>query len=199
MARSLCKFYHILTGNGGGGVTGVGAAFFGTATGIPERDYSESFDTVNVCFSKGLGAPVGSALAGSRTEIERARRFKQQYGGGMRQAGILAAAALFALEHHRDELPSDVSKARTFAEGLSTIEGVSVDLDGVQSNIVRFDVAVDAGDFATACHERGVYMLPNGAHGIRAILHRDVATEQVAEALRILAEVLEEQPATVTG
>lgn len=169
------------------------------ATGIPEREYADPFDTVNVCFSKGLGAPVGSALAGSREDIERARRFKQQFGGGMRQAGILAAAALYALEHHRPELPSDVSRARTFAEGLSAIDGVSVDLDGVQSNIVRFDVAMDAGDFATACHQRGVYMLPNGAHGIRAILHRDVATEHVGEALRILGAVLQSRPASVTG
>lgn len=161
------------------------------ATGVSERDYSESFDTVNVCFSKGLGAPVGSALAGSSAQIERARRFKQQFGGGMRQAGILAAAALYALEHHRPQLGEDVAKARAFAEGLQALDGVTVDMEAVQSNIVRFDVATDAGDFAMRCHDEGVHMLPNGSHGLRAIFHRDVAPGGVEEALGILARVLE--------
>jgi threonine aldolase len=160
------------------------------ASGVPERQYAEAFDTVNVCFSKGLGAPVGSALAGSRATIARARRFRQQFGGGMRQAGVVAAAALHALEHHRAELRRDVVNARRLAEGLAAVPGVRLDLARVQSNIVRFEVDVDAGAFATSCHERGVHMLPNGAHGVRAVLHRDVANEDVSAALGVMASAL---------
>jgi len=162
------------------------------ASGVSERDFAEPFDTVNVCFSKGLGAPIGSALAGRRETISRARRFKQQLGGGMRQAGIVAAAALYALEHHREGLGRDVENAKRFARGLEEIEGVSIDTAGVHSNIVRFQVATDAGDYATRCHDRGVYMLPNGRHGMRAVMHRDLADEDVEAALAVLAAVLDE-------
>jgi threonine aldolase len=160
------------------------------ASGVSERVYAEPFDTVNVCFSKGLGAPVGSALAGSAATITRARRFRQQFGGGMRQAGVIAAAALHALSHHRGELRRDVDNARRLAEGLVGLPGVRLDLHRVQSNIVRFEVDVDAGTFATACHERGVHMLPNGTHGVRAVLHRDIADAEVAEALDVMASAL---------
>ena len=161
------------------------------ASGVAERDYAAPFDTVNVCFSKALGAPVGSALAGPRELITRARRFKQQFGGGFRQAGIIAAGALHALEHHRADLAHDVERARLLAEGLVGMDGVSVELDSVQSNIVRFTVvAMDAGAFATRCHEHGVHMLPNGAHGMRAVTHRDVQREDVLTALGVMASVL---------
>jgi threonine aldolase len=160
------------------------------ASDVPEARLAEPFDTVNVCFSKGLGAPVGSALAGTRPLIERARRFRQQLGGGMRQAGIIAAGALHALEHHRDGLIADVVNARAFAEGLSAIPGVRVELERVQSNIVRFEVeAVEAGAFATRCHELGVHMLPNGTRGMRAVMHRDVDSEDLARALEVVREV----------
>jgi threonine aldolase len=162
------------------------------ASGVSESDFAEPFDTVNVCFSKGLGAPVGSALAGPRDTIRRARRFKQQLGGGMRQAGILAAAALHALDHHHGELRRDVDNARRLATGLSSLAGVRIELDGVQSNIVRFEVVCDSGDFADSCLERGVYMLPNGKHGVRAVLHRDIADEDVDAALEIMAAALGE-------
>ena len=161
------------------------------ASGVSERTYAESFDTVNVCFSKGLGAPVGSALAGPRELIERARRFKQQFGGGFRQAGILAAGALHAIEHHRDDLVRDIEHARQFAKGLTGLDGLEVDLNRVQSNIVRFSVRVmSAGDFAYRCHERGVHMLPDGPYGIRAVLHRDVGPEDLITALEVIASVL---------
>lgn len=162
------------------------------ATGVSEREYATPFDTVNVCFSKGLGAPVGSALAGTEALIARARRFKQQFGGGFRQAGIIAAGALYALEHHREGLVDDVRNARAFAEELATIDGLNVDIDCVQSNIVRFRVAVlDAGDFALRCHDRGVHMLPNGTSGMRAVVHRDVGAAELEEALRVMRAVLE--------
>jgi len=162
------------------------------ASGVSERDFAEPFDTVNVCFSKGLGAPIGSALAGARPLVERARRFKQQFGGGMRQAGVIAAGALHALQHHRADLARDVANARRLAEGLAGIGGARIDPERVDSNIVRFEVEADAGHFATACHGRGVHMLPNGAHGVRAVLHRDVKDEEVDVALGVMGAMLEE-------
>ena len=161
------------------------------ASGLSERELAEPFDTVNVCFSKGLGAPVGSALAGDRALMHRARRFKQQLGGGMRQAGVLAAAALYALEHHRPHLAQDVRRAQALAEGLSSIEGIGIDPADVHSNIVRFEVAVGtAADFAERCHAAGVYMIPGGARGVRAVLHRDIGDESVTRALEVIASVL---------
>jgi threonine aldolase len=163
------------------------------SSGVSEGEYCAPFDTVNVCFSKGLGAPVGSVLAGPSALMARARRVKQQLGGGMRQAGILAAAAIHALEHHRAALPLDIENARALAEGLAGLEGIVIDLARVQSNIVRFEVTpMSSGDFSTACHARGLYMLPNGAHGLRAVTHRDVSREDVATALTIMAEALAE-------
>ena len=142
-----------------------------------------------MCFSKGLGAPIGSALVGEKPFIDRARRFKQQFGGGMRQSGIVAAAALHALEHHRDELRTDVERAAVLAGALLNAPGFSVDMESVQSNIVRFEVEMEAGDFASECHSRGVYMLPNGEHGMRAVLHRDLTDEDVATAVETMNEV----------
>jgi len=165
------------------------------ASGVSERDYAEPFDTVNVCFSKGLGAPIGSALAGPRDVIDRARRFKQQYGGGIRQAGVIASAALYALEHHRGDLSRDVRNARQLAEGLAALDGVSLDVERVHSNIVRFEVRCDSGVFATRCHAAGVYMLPNGMHGMRAVLHRDVSDDEVSIALETMTNVLREEGA----
>ena len=161
------------------------------ASGVPVVDYAAPFDTVNVCFSKGLGAPVGSALAGSAGVIQRARRFRQQFGGGMRQAGIIAAGALFALDHHMGDLGADVRNARVLAEGIASTEGLDVALERVQSNIVRFQVtAVGAGVFASACHTAGLHMLPSGAHGMRAVTHRDVSGDDIRRALEIMASVL---------
>lgn len=160
------------------------------ASGVSEADFAAPFDTVNVCFSKGLGAPVGSALAGSRDTIRRARRFKQQFGGGMRQAGIIAAGALYALENHRGDLARDVRNAATFAAGLAEIPGVRVDPEAVDSNIVRFEVEVDSGGFASRCFENGVHMLPNRQHGMRAILHRDIRDDEVGIALDVVRRSL---------
>src|SRR5262249_59904960 len=98
------------------------------------------FDTVSACFSKGLGAPVGSVIAGSPDDIARARRFRKMLGGGMRQVGILCAAALYALEHHRARLADDHANARRLAAGLAGVAGVRLDADKVETNIVIFEV-----------------------------------------------------------
>lgn len=160
------------------------------ASGVSEADFAAPFDTVSVCFSKGLGAPIGSALAGSRDAIRRARRFKQQFGGGMRQAGIIAAAALHALEHHRSDLVRDIERARRLAEGLAELERVDLDPTSVESNIVRFHVSGDAGAIALRCHDDGVHVLPNGRHGMRAVLHRDISDGEVDRALEVFARHL---------
>ena len=162
------------------------------ASGVPEARYAAPFDTVNVCFSKGLGAPVGSALAGSEALVGRARRFKQQFGGGFRQAGILAAAALHALDHHRAGLPADIARARALACGIARIDGLEAAPGGPpQSNLVRFEVsAMPAGTFATRCHADGLHLLPQGQSGVRAVTHRDISAPDVERALEIMQRVL---------
>jgi threonine aldolase len=167
------------------------------ASGIPESRYASYFDTVSVCFSKGLGAPVGSALAGTAAFVERARRFKQMFGGGFRQAGVLAAAALYALEHHRGELEADHRKARRLADALAEIEGVEIDPSRAETNILRFQLtAMGAVELVERCYERGVHLLVQGPDRVRAVLHRDISFEQVDEAITIFRDVL--HPAMIT-
>ncbi len=167
------------------------------ATGIPESRYASYFDTVSVCFSKGLGAPVGSALAGTAAFVDRARRFKQMFGGGFRQAGILAAGALYALEHHRGELAADHRKARRLADALAGIDGIEVDPSRVETNILRFRLTMlGADEFVERCYDRGVHLLVQGPDRVRAVLHRDISFEQVDEAITTFRDVLRPTAAT---
>ncbi|HSF15723.1 MAG TPA: GntG family PLP-dependent aldolase [Vicinamibacteria bacterium] len=164
------------------------------ATGIPESEYAAVVDSVSVCFSKGLGAPVGSSLAGRRDFIERARRFKQMFGGGFRQAGVLAAAALHALEHHRSELLEDHQKASELAAGLAALPGIDIDTNLVQTNILRFRVtSMTAAELVEGCFENGVHMLPSGEDRVRAVLHRDIRRSDVSKVLSILEKTLTRQ------
>jgi len=161
------------------------------AAGIPEAEYAAHFDSVSVCFSKGLGAPMGSALAGSAAFVARARRFKQMFGGGFRQAGIVAAGALYALEHHRQLLAEDHEKAKAFATGLETIAGVRIDVSLVQTNIVRFRVVTtSASEFVDGCYENGLHMLPLGADQVRAVMHLGITHEDVQSGLSIIRAVV---------
>lgn len=154
------------------------------ATGIPEAKYASFFDTVSVCFSKGLGAPVGSALAGSSAFIERARRFKQMFGGGFRQAGVLAAAALYAVENHRRDLIVDHQNARRLASALAALPGIEIDVERVQTNIVRFRVTtLSPFDFVERCYAEGVHMLGSSPDRVRAVLHRDVSPGEIEVAI----------------
>ena len=155
------------------------------ASGTDLADLAAGFDTVNVCFSKGLGAPVGSALAGSAASIERARRFKQMFGGGFRQAGILAAGALFALEHNRERLAEDHVNALSFAESINESEAISVDLDSVQTNLAYFETA-GADHLAEECRASGVSMLAVGPTTIRAVFHMDVTADDAQRATEIV-------------
>ncbi len=160
------------------------------ATGTPPARYARDFDSVSVCFSKALGAPVGSALAGSHNLAARARRFKQLFGGGFRQAGIIAAGALHALEHHRGDLAHDHEKAARLADVLTQLPGVELARDHVETNIVRFDVAEGAPRFVDACRARGVAMLVAGATSVRAVTHRDVSMEDIRRAGEVMRAVL---------
>lgn len=159
------------------------------ATGVPEWEYASCFDSVSVCFSKGLGAPVGSALAGTREFIDRARRFRKQFGGGMRQSGIIAAGALYALEHHRARLVEDHANARRLAEGLADCPGIEVDITTVETNIVFIKVtAMPASELSARLKSAGVLANASG-NQIRVVTHLDVSRDQVDEAVRILRQV----------
>jgi threonine aldolase len=161
------------------------------ATGIPEVAYADPFDTVSVCFSKALGAPVGSCLAGRAHLIARARRFKQQIGGGFRQAGIIAAGALHALVHHRQRLYETHENARRFASGIAELPGIAIDLTTVETNIVRFRLRdIDAASFVDEAHRRGVHMLPSGADAVRVVFYLDIGRADVDAALAITREAL---------
>jgi threonine aldolase len=161
------------------------------ATSIPEAAYAAPFDTVSVCFSKALGAPVGSCLAGPAHLIARARRFKQQIGGGFRQAGIIAAGALYALDHHRQRLYETHENARHFASGIAELPGVALDPTTVETNIVRFRLTdVDASSFVDEAYRRGVHMLPSGGDGVRVVFYLDIGKADVDVALAITRETL---------
>lgn len=160
------------------------------ATGQSPRDLAAPFDSASVCFSKGLGAPVGSALVGTRALVERARRLRKMWGGGMRQAGILAAGALFALQHHRTRLVEDHANARRFAEDLAGAPGLLVDLATVETNIVNVDVArpATAEDVAREALALGLVLSPSGPQRLRAVTHLDVSAADVTRAAQILKE-----------
>jgi threonine aldolase len=161
------------------------------ATGISEAEYSKPFDTVSVCFSKALGAPIGSCLAGPKAFISRARRFKQQIGGGFRQAGIIAAGAIYALQNHRQRLTETHANARRFAEGLAAMRGIAVDVSSVETNIVRFQLTdVASGDFLLEAHRRGVHMLASGRDAVRAVFYLDITAPDVDSALAAIGETL---------
>ena len=161
------------------------------ASGIPEADFASAFDTVSVCFSKGLGAPVGSALAGSAPLVERARRFKQMFGGGFRQAGILAAGALHALEHHRERMTEDHANAARLAAGLAETPGLTIDAGAVETNLVFFEVkAMPANRFCEELYAQGAWMLPVSATVVRAATHLEISTADIDATLRAVSEVL---------
>ena len=160
------------------------------ATGVPPARYARDFDSVSVCFSKALGAPVGSALAGSEEFVGRARRFKQLFGGGFRQAGVIAAGALYALENHRACLAEDHAKAGLLADALVQVPGVDLVREHVETNILRFAVRCRAGDFVDACIERGVRMLVSGRHDVRAVMHRDISMSDAERAGQVVREVM---------
>lgn len=163
------------------------------ASGRPEGELAAPFDLVGVSFSKGLGAPGGSLLAGSKALIASARRHCRMLGGAMRQNGIFAAAAMHGLDHHRERLADDHRHARLLAEALAAVPGVALDLDTVQSNIVVFSLAAGAPDAPTLvarARERGVLLNAFAPRLVRAVTHLDVDRSQVQRAGEILQSLL---------
>ncbi|MBM4115975.1 MAG: aminotransferase class I/II-fold pyridoxal phosphate-dependent enzyme [Phycisphaerae bacterium] len=162
------------------------------AAGYSPAMFAAVADTVSICFSKGLGAPVGSALCGPAPLIARARRFRKMFGGGMRQSGLLAAACIHALDHHVDRLADDHSNARHLATLLQGIPGTRLDpgLDGIETNMVFVSIDPSLGTAAGFCKRlaaAGVRMIPMGERRIRAVTHLDVdraAIEQAAGTVR---------------
>jgi threonine aldolase len=159
------------------------------ASGVDAASWTSDFDTAWVDFTKGLGAPVGAVLAGSAELIDEAWRYKQMWGGAMRQAGIVAAGALYALEHHVERLAEDHANARTLAEGLAALPGVEIDPATVETNIVVFSVP-DAPAFAERLREADVVVGPLDATTVRAVTHLDVDADGVERALDAAREAL---------
>jgi threonine aldolase len=161
------------------------------ATGIPERDYAALFDTVSVCYSKGLGAPVGSALAGPKLFIERVRRFRKMFGGGMRQAGIIAAGALFALRNHRARLAEDHANAKALANGLAGLGGLEIKPAEVETNMVRCHVcSMSALELVERLRSQGVLVLATGPDTVRAVTNLMVSSDDIQAAVATISRIL---------
>jgi threonine aldolase len=163
-----------------------------TATGLKPTDYTQHADSVSMCFSKGLGAPIGSIVAGTKAFIDRAHRFRKMFGGGMRQAGILAAAAIYAMDHNVERLAEDHANARRLAEAVATLPGIRLDPRHVETNIVIFDLDESLGaaaDFVQRLRERYVWVIPTGPSQVRAVTHLDVSREQIDRAIAVFREL----------
>lgn len=159
------------------------------ASGLSERELALPFDSVSVCFSKGLGAPVGSALLGSAKLVEEARRFRKMLGGGMRQVGVLAAGALYALEHHRARIVEDHVSAALFASGLAALTK-SAKIALPETNIVNVDLEVDASQVAEEAKHAGLLIAASAPRRLRAVFHLDAPKDDAMRAATILASAI---------
>ncbi len=163
------------------------------ATGIALLEYATFFDSVSLCFSKGLGAPIGSIIVGESDFIKRAHYYRKAYGGGMRQVGILAAACEFAVEHNFKKLVEDHKHAQLMAESLVNMSGVKLDVSTVQSNIIIFDVeemGKSAEEICGLLETHGVLAIPFGPTKIRLVTHLDVSSEDINYAIEIFQQIL---------
>ena len=165
------------------------------ATGRPVNQWTQPFDTVSLCFSKGLGAPIGSVLVGNEYWISMARRRRKVLGGGMRQVGILAAAALYALDNHVERLAEDHQNAEKLADGIREMgrDKIRLKYDTIDTNMVFFelaDPACNAGQFCEQLKERGILMLPLGPATVRAVTHLDVDAKSVTAAIDAIRDTL---------
>lgn len=166
------------------------------ATGIPEREYARHADTVSVCFSKGLGAPVGSALAGTKATIALARRRRKTLGGGMRQAGIIAAGALYGLRNHRARLVEDHANARKLAEAVAELPGCRIDLEGVVTNLVIIEITAptSAQQVSDYLREQGVLINAIRPTALRAVTNLNVTSRDIDRAIEAFRRVAQALP-----
>ncbi len=171
-----------------------GARIFNAAValGVPARELVAPVDTVNFCLSKGLSAPVGSLFCGTRETVERARKWRKMLGGGMRQAGVIAAAGIVAIEKMVDRLAEDHANARRLVAGLAQIPGFSVSPEKVPTNIVNFEFPPEVSDFIIKIGERGVKFLSRGGQSVRAVTNRMVGAEDIEEALGRINQLVKE-------
>ncbi len=161
-------------------------------TGIPPREYASHFDSVSVCMSKGLGSPVGSVIAGTTEFIAEARRYRKIFGGGMRQAGVIAAACIYALDNNISRLKEDHAKAKTLASSLSRVKGFDLKPEDVQTNIMIVGVEKTGKtpeQVLSMLKERGVLLTPGNYMSVRAVTHMDVSMEDVTRAAQIMSEL----------
>lgn len=162
------------------------------ASRISERELADPFDTVGVCFSKGLGAPVGSALAGDSERMLLAHRMRKMLGGGMRQAGIIAAGARYALEHNRERLAEDHANARVIAEIVAAADGAVVEPSSVETNIVNIGLErAGAAAVVNEARENGVLVGATGARTLRAVTHLDISVDDARLGAELLARAIE--------
>ena len=173
-----------------------GARFFNATIGggYSPADLAACFDTVSICFSKGLGCPMGSILVGSMEEIRLARRARKMFGGAMRQSGIVAAAAIYALQNHVDRLQQDHDNAKQLSLGLSEIEGITAWPEDTESNLVFLELDSASGSavqFAAALRERGVLVGPMGGRRVRMATHLDVRESDIAVVLDAVKDCME--------
>lgn len=169
------------------------------ASGIEAHEWARHFDTVSICFSKGLGAPIGSALAGSTDAIRRGRRLRKLFGGGMRQAGIIAAGALYALEHHVERLSEDHAHAQVLADAFASTDGFALESGPVETNLVWVSVSPSLGtaaEVAAYLRSRGILVSVPGAQVIRACTHLDVTPTQIDQAAQTIREI---EPALISA
>ncbi|MDQ3021140.1 MAG: low-specificity L-threonine aldolase [Bacteroidota bacterium] len=163
-----------------------GARIFNASveTGISVKEYASHFDSISFCFSKGLGCPVGSILCGDKDFINMSRKWRKILGGGMRQVGILAAAGIYALDNNVERLKEDNRKAKYFADELSKLEGIKVDLNSVQTNIVIFNSSnISKKDFINKLKEKGLLISSGSYENMRAVFHLDVSEDKVKKAV----------------
>ncbi|MBI5117808.1 low-specificity L-threonine aldolase [Candidatus Poribacteria bacterium] len=162
------------------------------AADVPPEEYSRQVDSLNFCFSKGLGAPVGSIIAGSAEFITRAHRYRKMLGGGMRQVGILAAAALYALDHNIERLAEDHKNAKRLAGALAELDGVKVVNDPVETNLVYFDVSrtgMNTLELKSESAERGLLVDPISFTTMRAVTHLDVSADDIERAIEVFRTI----------
>jgi threonine aldolase len=172
-----------------------GARIFNAAIalGVDVKELVREVDSLSFCFSKGLSAPVGSVLCGSRSFVERARRFRKVLGGGMRQCGVLAAAGIFALEHMIERLDEDHKNARLLAEGIAAISGLRIDLSRIKTNIVYVELErneMDERQFSESLSRKGIRVLAAGPRRFRMVTHYGIGKDDIDFALEALTEVM---------
>ncbi|GBD86111.1 L-allo-threonine aldolase [bacterium BMS3Abin03] len=159
-------------------------------TGISVKEYASHFDSISCCLSKGLGAPVGSVIAGTKDFITEAFRIRKSWGGGMRQVGILAAAGLYALQNNRERLKEDHRRAKFLAEKINKIKNIEINLDAVHTNILLFKpLNITVSEAMSVCKEKGLLLTQGTVNSLRAVTHLDVDDADVDKAVAILAEV----------